>query len=71
MYVLAFKQKFDHFPFEYFSVVRVHHAEFFFVDKHGLLGHPQRPGFFGYIVKDALSQLAGIKLKILPFGLAL
>ena len=51
-----------------FAVLRVHHAELFLVDQHGLLVLPLRPGFFGDFVVNTLSELARIQLQQLKAG---
>src|ERR1700678_547006 len=42
-----------------------------FVDQHGLMRHPLRPGFLRHVGVDALAELAGIGQVIEAFGLAL
>ncbi len=46
-------------PLQQFAVLGIHHVEFLFINQHGLFVLPLRPGFFGDLVIDAFSQLAG------------
>ena len=41
-----------------------------FVDQHGLVLEPLRPGLLGNVLVDALAQLARIGRAVEPFGLA-
>ncbi len=64
VHVFPFKQELHHLLLKQFAVLRVHHAELFLVDQHGLLVLPLRPCFFGDFVVNTLSELARIQLEI-------
>lgn len=60
MYLFTFEQEIDHLLLQQLAVLSIHHVKFLFVDQHGLLVLPLRPGFFGNLVVDAFSQFAGV-----------
>lgn len=65
MHLFTLEQEVDHLLLKQLAVLGIHHVEFLFINQHGLLVLPLRPGFFGDLVIDAFSQLAGVQLKIL------
>ena len=58
--IFTFKQKLNHFLFNYFSVVWIYRRKVIFVDDHGLLRQPILPKFQTHVVVDFLPQLAWI-----------
>ena len=67
MHLFTLEQEVDHLLLKQLAVLGIHHVEFLFINQHGLLVLPLRPGFFGDLGIDAFSQLAGVQLKILTF----
>ncbi len=59
MHLFTLEQEVDHLLLQQLAVLGIHHVEFLFINQHGLFVLPLRPGFFGDLVIDAFSQLAG------------
>lgn len=71
MHLFTLEQEVDHLLLQQLAVLGIHYVEFLFINQRGLFMLSPRPGFFGDLVIDAFSQLAGVQLKILIFCLTL
>jgi len=68
--VSAFTEKvFFHLACQVLASTRVGQVQAVFIQQHGLVLEPGRPGFLAHAFKNAFTQLAGVGRKVQAFGL--